>query len=270
MTQQYEESHPDAAPAADCDHTQPDGRAGSVAYSSLTVLGSTAYGRLWWYDLSSRWRGADYRRAAAVLSHWSRSAWPRLGLAVDVHGQPRTAPCVYVANHRSYLDIAVLSGALSATFLSRADVAAWPLVGAVAQRIGTVFVDRDDPQARMRAARALMRRVRTMGVIVFPEGTTHGDPLPRAFPLGLFRLVHRLGVPIVPVTVRYDARRAYWSEDLTIWEHWRDRVHRGGPLRCTIDIGDDLRAAAFADGASLAEATHAAVCRPIVEHGELA
>ncbi len=242
----------------------------ATIYPALTALLATAYARLWLYDLSSRLRGPDPDRAAAILGRWNRWAWAHLRLQVRINGWRATGPRVYVSNHRSYLDIPVLSGVLDATFLSRADVSSWPLVGAVARRIGTVFVARDDPQGRMRAARTLMRRVRTAGIVVFAEGTTGGDRLPGPFHDGLFRLMQRLGTPVVPITVRYSDRKAYWTDDVTLWEHLRDRVYCGAPLTCTVDIGEEIRAGEYADASSLAHAVRVAVCRPIEEGGELA
>jgi hypothetical protein len=81
--------------------------------------------------------------------------------------------------------------------------------------------------------------------------------------------VQRLGIPLVPVTLRYSDRKAYWTEDLTLWEHLRDRVYCGPPLVCAVHIGPVLAVHEHADGASLARAAHAAVCAPIEKCGEL-
>ena len=178
-------------------------------------------------------------------------------------------PCVYVANHRSYLDIPVLSGVLGGTFLSRADVASWPLVGTVAKEIGTVFVERDDLHGRVRAARALKRCAGTCSVIVFPEGTTGSERMPGEFHPGLFRLLARLAVPVVPITVRYSDRRAYWTEDITMWQHLRTRVFSNSTLRTAVHIAPPLRVASSDDGSCLRRAAYEAVCRPIAEFGEL-
>ena len=241
----------------------------AMIYSSLAVVLTTATANLWRYQLSVRWRGPSPDRAVAMLGQWSRRMWTYLRLNVQIDGQRPAEPRIYVANHRSYLDVPVLAGVLEATFLSRADVATWPFIGATARAIGAVFVERDDPHERIRAARALVRRVRSASVVAFPEGTTGGERLPAPFHLGLFRLAQRLGVPLVPVTLRYSDRRAYWTEDLTLWQHLRGRVYGGAPLVCAVHIGRELPVRLHADGASLARAAHAAVCAPIEEFGEL-
>jgi 1-acyl-sn-glycerol-3-phosphate acyltransferase len=234
------------------------------------VLGGSALGRLWAYQLAARVRGRSPQRAVHAMQRWCRWTWRWLRLDVRVQGGAPSGPCIFVANHRSYLDIPVLSGVLGATFMSRADVATWPVVGAAAKEVGAVFVERDDAHGRARAARALLRRLGSAGVIVFPEGTTTGHRLPGAFHPGLFRLLHRATVPVVPVTVRYSDRRAYWTDDITLREHLRTRVLAGPRLTCAVHIGEPLSPAAHADGTELARAVSAAVCRPIEELGELA
>jgi 1-acyl-sn-glycerol-3-phosphate acyltransferase len=239
------------------------------AYRTAAVLLTTAAVRLSAYRLTARVRGRSPQRALQIMQHWNRNAWDRLGLDVDVHGTRPEQHCLFVANHRSYLDIAVLNGALGVVFLSRADVASWPIFGGVAREVGTVFVDRDDPAGRIRAARALARRLRDASVAVFPEGTTGGDRLPGAFQPGLFRLLRRLRVTVVPVTVRYSDRRVYWVENLSLWEHLSGRVLVGAPLRCSVHIGPPIAAGEYADDDGLSRAAYAAVCAPIEEFGEL-
>jgi 1-acyl-sn-glycerol-3-phosphate acyltransferase len=241
-----------------------------MPHLSLAVVIASAFARLWVYEIADRLRPASPARALATLARWCRWALPWLRLHVEVEGAALDTACVYVANHRSYLDVPVLAGVLRAAFLSRADVASWPVIGPVARLTEVVFVDRDDPHDRQRAARQLLDRLRTASVVVFPEGTTTGAPLPAPFRAGLFRHVQPLSVPIVPVTLRYSSRDAYWVDDLNAWQHFRTRVLAGPPLRVTVHIGTPLHTADYRDAEQLAAAVYAAVCQPIEAHGELA
>jgi len=241
----------------------------AAAYTGLAVLAATAVARLYAYRIGARIGGAYIPRAVGSLQQWCRRAWPRLRLDVQTLGTPLAQPCVYVANHRSYLDIVVLSGALGATFLSRADIASWPFIGAVAKEIGAVFVERDDMRGRVRAARELRRRARTCSIIVFPEGTTCGERLPTEFHPGLFRLLARLGVPVVPVTVRYGDRRAYWTENITVWQHLRTQIISKATLQVAVHIAPTLPHEPHDDGTRLRQAAYTAVCEPIAALGEL-
>ena len=236
----------------------------------LVAVVTSALGHLWLYRLTALIAGHSAARACRFLQHWSVRACGRLGIDVEVHGTPSRARCLYVANHRTYLDIPVLAGILGASFVSRSDVASWWVVGAAAKLVGTVFVDREDPQGRVRAARALARRVCSGSVVVFPEGTTGADARPGPFHPGLFRLLHRLRVPVVPVTIRYSHRRAYWVENIGLGSHLRRRVLAGPRITVAVHIGDALGAGDHDDGQSLRRAAYRAICAPLDEFGELA
>lgn len=235
----------------------------------MAALAVSAAGHLTLYKISERVSGASAERALWFFQHWGKRACAWLRLDVQVCGAASPPPCIYVSNHRSHLDIPLLTRVLGLPFLSRADVAGWPLVGTAARVTGAVFVDRDDPYSRARAARALHRHVGIASVVVFPEGATTGEALPRPFHLGLFRLVHRLNRPVVPVTIRYSRRAVYWADDTSFGTHLRSRVLNGPRLSSAVHIGHSIAPAAYGDAAALSQAVYRAVCRPIEEFGEL-
>lgn len=239
-------------------------------YVYFAVFLGAAFTCLGFYRAADWFRRPSPTRALSTLAAWCRwgCRWLRLDLVVE--GSPPEGPCLYIANHRSYLDVPVLTAVLGGTFLSRADVAAWPLIGTVARLTQAVLVERDDAHDRTRAARALMRRLRSGSVVIFPEGTTTGARLPEPFAPGAFRLMQRLDLPLVPVTVRYSDRSAYWVEDLTLGQHLKTRLFAGDGLRVQVHIGDAVRGRDHRDAEDLAAAVHAAVCRPIEAQGELA
>jgi 1-acyl-sn-glycerol-3-phosphate acyltransferase len=236
----------------------------------LAPIVAAALGALGAYRVSARCVGPSAERALALFQRWCRWVWPRLRLDVEVDGHVSTVPCVYVSNHRSYLDIPVLGGVLGACFLSRSDVAAWPVIGASAEAIGTIFIDRDDPHSAARAARALTRLLRSQSIVVFPEGTTGGGALPQPFVGGLFRLLSRLRTPVVPVTIRYSDRSAYWIDERPIAEHLTARMTARRRLAASVHIGAALAIQASSDaGELLAHRAYDAVCAPIAALGEL-
>jgi 1-acyl-sn-glycerol-3-phosphate acyltransferase len=242
----------------------------AFALARLAALVADAACHVGIYQLSAGLReGSSEECALALLQRWSRHACGLLGLEVQAQGTPSRKPCIYVSNHRSYLDVPLLAGVLGAGFLSRSDLEHWPLVGRAARAAGTVFVDRADIHARVRAARALVRRVRTQSLVVFPEGTTHGAHFPEPFHAGIFRLLHRLNTRVVPVTIRYSDRRVYWTDDTALGQHVRHRVLTGAPLKAAVHIGDALQPRSDADAEALHHRVYEAVCAPIGELGEL-
>lgn len=129
---------------------------------------------------------------------------------------PRTRALI-VANHVSCLDPLAVLPVCPAVPLVTSDVEGWPVVGSIAQRLGVVFVHRDDPHDRIRA----LRRVHDLlvdgiSVLNFPEGTT-GD---RVGPWrGCFGIAQRLGVPVVPVAIRYADPAMSWHGE-TVLPHY--------------------------------------------------
>ena len=206
-----------------------------------------------------------------------------LGLQVRAVGSParrgpagaERRPIVFVSNHSSWLDVLVLGGRLEACFISKEQVATWPVIGLVAKLGRTLYVrrrrsstgvERDDMQARLR---------RGDNLILFPEGTTSDGsrvmPFRSAF-LSIAELpATEAGLPpiVQPVSVVYD-RLGYlptgratrpvfaWYGDMTIGSHfWRLAQFRG--LRATVLLHAPLDPRDFADRKALSAATWAAV-----------
>jgi 1-acyl-sn-glycerol-3-phosphate acyltransferase len=132
---------------------------------------------------------------------------------------PPTAPCVYIANHRSHLDAVVLWAALPAALRALVrPVAAkdyWDrgaLRRFLARRVFNAFlIERATAPPGEDAHRAHARRVveetaAAMGerhsLILFPEGTRGTGEEPAAFKSGIFHLCRlRPGLPIVPAYI---------------------------------------------------------------------
>lgn len=241
----------------------------AVASLPAAYVAASAAAYLGTYRATKVLRGPSPSTALWMFQSWSRRACRQLGIDVDIIGEPGVGPTLYIANHRSYLDIPILSSLLRATFLSNDDVASWPIVGAAARELGVVFVDRGEMQARIRAARQIARRVRDTSLIIFPEGTTNGGRLPSAFHGGLFRLLARLGGAAVPVTLRYSDRRAYWIEDIGAGEHLRRNVLNGDRLRVEVHVGAPIAPGPEPDAEAFAARVYDAVCGPIDACGEL-
>ncbi|HEX8514013.1 MAG TPA: lysophospholipid acyltransferase family protein [Allosphingosinicella sp.] len=114
------------------------------------------------------------------------SPWPRrflglvaraAGMRVRVVGEPLERDVLFLANHLSWLDILVLAGASGTAFVSKAEVAATPVVGWLAGLNRTVFVARAERSAVRGQADALRSALASgQPVALFPEGTTDGGP----------------------------------------------------------------------------------------------
>ncbi len=86
-----------------------------------------------------------------------------------------------ISNHLGYLDIVVFAATVNATFVSKKEVAHWPLIGPLVRLLGTIFVDRTRPRDVARVNGLIDDALGAgRGVIVFAEGTSSGgdDVLP--------------------------------------------------------------------------------------------
>lgn len=137
----------------------------AVSLSLASALAATA-----WAVPAKRRDG--YR--AKFLKTWSGAVCRLLGIRVDVVGDPPAAGYRFAAsNHLGYTDIPVLGSVLPGTFVSKAEVARWPVIGFLASAAGTVFVDREGRTAAGEFVREVKRKIENGGnVLVFPEGTS--------------------------------------------------------------------------------------------------
>ena len=107
----------------------------------------------------------------AVGRLFLRGVCALIGIRIERRGAPAAArPLLYVANHMSWIDIAVLGGLTDTRFVARHDMASWPLFGLFAKLHRSIFVERrvsrtvqgrDDLLQSLRAGDA---------VTLFPEG----------------------------------------------------------------------------------------------------
>lgn len=194
--------------------------------------------------------------SARITHEWGRWCARAVGLRVERTGALAAAslgPALIVANHRSYADVPALAACLPCHFLAKAEVASWPVVGFAAQRSGTVFTTRDDPQSGAAALRELRSRLaHGVSMVIFPEGTTIGGPGIGPFQRGVFGLAAAAGVPVIPVAIEYADAEDAWVEpgDASFVPHFlRCFARRAVPVRVAFGPalvmrdGDELRVA---------------------------
>ncbi|MEW6321613.1 MAG: lysophospholipid acyltransferase family protein [Acidobacteriota bacterium] len=193
------------------------------ALLAAVTLALWAAGILW--SLPRETRAARRVRMARV---WARAALRILGVRVHALGRAPAAPCLLVANHLSYLDILVVGAHTDATFVSKDDVADWPVVGRLARFAGTVFLRRargSAVAAGLEATAAALRDGRT--VVVFPEGTSTDGHHVLPFRPALIEAAARARRPIGWAAIAYEtgrgdppaSRAVCWWGDMTLPGH---------------------------------------------------
>jgi 1-acyl-sn-glycerol-3-phosphate acyltransferase len=124
------------------------------------------------------WEAWRSRAAHPLIrrARWMHGMSRRLAWAMELHG-PRALrplpPGLVVSNHLSYLDILAFGSIGPCVFVSKREVACWPLVGLFARAAGTIFIDRHRRSDLVRV-NALIERALDAGVtvVLFPEGTS--------------------------------------------------------------------------------------------------
>lgn len=111
-------------------------------------------------------------------------------------------PCVYIANHRSNLDLVILCEVFPprTIVVGKREVLRAPFFGKIFSRGGNVAINRkDSDEARLGMEEARRKlHVEGLSIFMFPEGTrNYGRMLP--FKKGAFRLALEAGVPLVPI-----------------------------------------------------------------------
>ncbi len=156
-------------------------------------------------------------QALAVRFGWAlRRRFPRLfhrvcarliGLSLVTRGAIcDRRPTLFVSNHLSYLDIAVLGALIDGSFIAKAEVARWPLFGTLARLQETIFVEREARGQVARQRSALLDRLAAGdNLILFPEGTssdgTHILPFKSALFAAAAAPVGGDGVQVQPVSI---------------------------------------------------------------------
>ncbi|GAA4860997.1 lysophospholipid acyltransferase family protein [Saccharopolyspora rosea] len=142
-------------------------------------------------------------RRDRLISGWFRGLMRVLGIRFVAAGQIEAGVLV-VSNHVSWLDVVALQALRRMRLLAKAEVRSWPFVGALAARIGTVFIDRERLRTLPGAVRAVADGLRSGAVIgFFPEGTTWCGRASGTYRPALFQAAVDAGAPVQPVALRF-------------------------------------------------------------------
>jgi 1-acyl-sn-glycerol-3-phosphate acyltransferase len=183
--------------------------AGRAALRVVGLILVTLYTLISW-GLLSLWPRSEAGSAAVrrgVTRRWAAACCRVMGVRIHLDGAPPGGPGFLVSNHVSYLDIPVLMSLTGCTFVAKREIADWPVIGALARRAGTLFVNRNGGRDTAQTIEG-MARSRAKGdlVMFFPEGTTSPGDAVLPFRSGLLALAADNGVPVEAAAVAYSTR----------------------------------------------------------------
>ena len=158
-----------------------------------------------------------------IIQSWSKKLLAIFSVEYQVYGPMpdlTTHGAVFVANHVSWLDIWLIYSLRPVRFISKADVRAWPVIGWLAEKTGTLFIHRErrhHTAAVIKQAEAALAQGDCIGL--FPEGTTTDGLRLLPFHASLFQAAVARQAPIVLIAIRYrlpdggiDTAPAYYGD----------------------------------------------------------
>ncbi|MGQ0779228.1 MAG: lysophospholipid acyltransferase family protein [Pseudonocardiales bacterium] len=143
-----------------------------------------------------------------ALRAWSRALLGALRIELTVTGGDRFAPhggaVLVVSNHVSWLDVVALGAVQPLRMVAKSEVRDWPMIGLLARRSGTVFVDRERLSTLPQTISAVSGALASGAAVgVFPEGTTWCGMASGRFRPAIFQAAAETATPVRPVALHY-------------------------------------------------------------------
>ncbi|MEA3292233.1 MAG: lysophospholipid acyltransferase family protein [Pseudomonadota bacterium] len=174
-----------------------------------------------------------------------RSLYRAAGIRADYCGDDCLQPgTLIVSNHISWLDIHLIGARWPVVFLAKSSVRRWPVIGWLAARSGTLFIERGS--GANKAVKEIGDSLQSgQSVVLFPEGRTSDGNSVGRFHARLFQAVLDNSSPLRPLALRYltvggeHDQRASFAGDVNLLQSlWR--VLRGGRIHAEIILFDPL------------------------------
>jgi 1-acyl-sn-glycerol-3-phosphate acyltransferase len=200
-----------------------------------------------------------WRLAALLPVFFHRMVGRILRLRVRYYGVPSPRqPQLIVPNHVSWLDILVVGAHQPVCFLAKQEVAAWPVLGALARLTGALFVNRSRRMAVGTVNQAIAERIAAGDrVVLFAEATTGDGNRILKFHSAHFEAArlalqrrHAASSVLQPVAINYVRRNGLplaWSERASVaWYGGMELVPHvwallvAGSVECEVRFGTPI------------------------------
>ena len=207
-----------------------------------------------------------------LLKYYQKFVCWLYNINVTVQGNvSQQANTIFVGNHISYIDIVAIGAFLEATFIAKADVRHWPLLGVLIRLNKTVFIERTR-DAAPKAIASIKKAIDTgCSLIIFPEGTSTQGVSVLPFKSSIFDLflkpdlkeklsVQPFTISIINVNgaapkTAYDLDLYAWHGDMTLLPHlWTLGKSKGATIE--IKFHTPRRANDYSDRKEFARDCH--------------
>lgn len=164
--------------------------------------------------------GFSQRLQQWVMRTWGKSILFVLGVKIYRNELPKTKNFILMPNHRSYIDIFIVSGLTPAALVGKAEIKKWPFGSLGAKVTNSILVDRSEIKSLVTTMNKIKESVnQNIPVTLFPEGTTFKGPLTKPFKKGSFKIAADTGIPVIPMAIHYKDVNDAWVDKDTLVGH---------------------------------------------------
>jgi len=178
-----------------------------------------------------------------------------------------------VCNHLGLLDPWILGSQMPISFVAKAEMGRWPVVGWISRTVGIVFVERERRMQTHQFIETVRDKMREgVWILAFPEGTTSKGDDVQPFKTGAFATVAEMTdgavLPLYINILEVDGRpadaalreRVTWADsDQSMLDNFWDMMGIKS-VHVEVRVGSPLSTAGV-DRKRLARDAHIAVCR---------
>jgi 1-acyl-sn-glycerol-3-phosphate acyltransferase len=212
-----------------------------------------------------------------IAVNYYRALCTVLRIRVRVVGEPvRDRAVLFVSNHVSWADILAIGSITPIAYVSKSEIAKWPMVGTAAKSQRTVFVDRSRRHQTGDAIAEIVKRLASgTSVVLFAEGTSSDGNRVLPFRSALVGAVKEAsaraesGILIQPMSICYTGLNGIpmgrqhrptvaWYGDLEFMPHIKAFIARGA-VDAVVSYGEPVAADGTADRKAMTRSLEGAV-----------
>ena len=212
-----------------------------------------------------------------IAVNYYRALCAVLRIRVRVVGEPvRDRAVLFVSNHVSWADILAIGSITPIAYVSKSEIAKWPMVGTAAKSQRTVFVDRSRRHQTGDAIAEIVQRLAGgTSVVLFAEGTSSDGNRVLPFRSALVGAVKEAsaraesGILIQPMSICYTGLNGIpmgrqhrptvaWYGDLDFMPHIKAFIARGA-VDAVVSYGEPVAADGTADRKAMTRSLEGAV-----------
>ena len=208
---------------------------------------------VWWMIRLALWptalisEKADRQIRQWIVRRWASGYFPIIGMRVRVIGPIPKHPFFLVCNHLSYIDAWLINGLIGCTFVSRNDVANWPVIGIITRSLHVVFINRSNKRDTARVNTLIDHALKQSdGLVVFAESRISRGLDVEPFKSALIQPAVANNLPVHYATIMYESLPGcppasefvgWWRPEPFLHHLFRLLRHKG--FIATVHFGDD-------------------------------